>query len=216
MRNRIIILSAKIFLIFLMVLFIPIYQTIAADNVTLKVVGLYSETDAGYVSYRIGTGKWIEIKIGDQIPINAEISISVDRDWVELSPSNNPNAVYEITGSEKGPIIKKVTDILKGKTKTVSFPKAQDKPDPKFTNKMVVKQYWGRQMYKQSDTGSWNDIKYGDILDTNATVNIIAINNTLNLVFANGKETKVVGPLKFKVEKLLKGENLYKYLNVAK
>jgi hypothetical protein len=30
----------------------------------------------------------------------------------------------------------------------------------------------------------------------------------------NGEETTVVGPIKFTVENILKGENLYRYLNV--
>ncbi len=215
MKHKIFFLVLKLFLISLMVLYLPINQINAASKTTaLKVVGLYSETDAGYISYRVGSGNWVVIKVGDKIPLNAEITITVDRDWIELVTDDNPNKVYEVTGSESGKVVKKVADILKGKSKTVSFPKAGDKPDAKFTNKMVVKQYLGRQTYRKDDKSSPNDLKYGDILEANGTVNIIAINNTLDLVFANGKVTQVVGPLKFKIEKLLKGENLYKYLNV--
>ena len=83
----------------------------AANNPGLVVVGLYSETSAGSASYRVGAEKWIVIKVGDQIPNNAEIMVNVDRDWVEVCPANNPNAVYEITAPE-GTVTKKVTDIL--------------------------------------------------------------------------------------------------------
>jgi hypothetical protein len=213
MKHKAYILAIKIFLITLMLLCLPVYQVIAAKKITsVRVVGLYSETDAGYVSYRVGSGRWTVVKIGDKIPFDAEISISVDRDWVEICPSENPNEVYELTGSETGTVVtKKVSEILKGKKRKVSFPNL-DKPDKKFTNKVVVKEYWGKQNYRDSE--GFRYIKYGDVLDATGTVQIIAINNTLTLVFANGKETKVIGPLKFQVEKLLKGENLYKYLNV--
>ena len=80
---------------------------------TLRCVGLYSETDAGYVSFRSGTGSWTVIKVGDTIPADAEIKVTVDRDWVELAPTDNPNAVYELNG-ESGPVTKSVADILKG------------------------------------------------------------------------------------------------------
>jgi hypothetical protein len=193
--------------------------TTTTTTTTLTTVGLYSETAAGSVSYRIGTGEWKVIKVGDKIPNNAEITVTVDRDWIELIPSDNPNAVYEIIGSEKGAVTKKVADLLKEKPKTVAFPKVadKDKTDPKFVNKMVVKQYLGRQKYKKNDDGDWGEIKYGDVLDKEGTVNIIAINNTLTLVYPNGAETKVIGPIRFKVEKLfIKGQSLYKYLNVTK
>ena len=183
---------------------------------TLTCVGLYSETDAGYISYRIGTDKWVIIKVGDKIPANAEIKINVDRDWIELIPSDNPNKVYEITGSEKGEVVKKVADILKGKSRMVSFPKVSANIDPKFKDKLVVTQYLGRQRYKANADVSAQDIKYGDILDIKGNVNIIAINNTLDLMYPNGKVAKVVGPIKFDVKKMFTGENLYKYLNVAK
>jgi len=188
----------------------------AAAAKTLVCVGIYSETDAGYISYRVGTGAWTVVKVGDKIPTTAEIKISVDRDWVELSPSDNPNAVYEITGSESGVVTKKATDILKGKPKTVSFPKPSGgKSDPKFKDKLVVKEYLGRQIYMTPD-GDRIDIKYGDVLDITWKVTIIAINNTLTLMNASGKVTTVIGPLKFDVDKVLKNEKLYKFLNVPR
>jgi hypothetical protein len=129
---------------------------------TVTCVGLYSETDAGTVSYRVGKGEWVFIKAGDKIPVNAEIRVNVDRDWVEVMPAGNPNAVYEITGPESGERIVKVSDLLKQKPKLVSFPKGtQAKPDPKFKDKLVVTEYLGRQIYVESD-GSTRDIKYGD------------------------------------------------------
>ena len=183
---------------------------------TVTCVGLYSETDAGTVSYRVGTDAWVVIKVGDKIPANAEIRVNVDRDWVELTPAGNPNAVYEIAGSESGEVIKKVPDILKGKPRAVSFPKGtKDKPDPKFKDKLVVTQYLGRQIYLTSE-GDSKDIKYGDILDITGKVTIIAINNTIALMNASGAVTTVIGPLKFDVEKVLKNEQIYKFLNVPR
>jgi hypothetical protein len=154
--------------------------------------------------------------VGDKIPANAEIRINVDRDWIELIPSDNPNKVYEMTGNEKGDVIKKVADILKGKPRMVSFPKVSANIDPKFKDKLVVTQYLGRQRYKPNVDASAKDIKYGDILDIQGNVNIIAINNTLDLMYPNGKVARVIGPIKFDVKKMFTGENLYKYLNIAK
>ncbi len=183
---------------------------------TVTCVGLYSETDAGTVSYRVGQGAWVFIKVGDKIPANAEIRVNVDRDWVEVSPAGNPNAVYEITGPESGERIVKVADLLKQKPKAVSFPKGtKDKPDPKFADKLVVTQYLGRQIYMTSD-GSTKDIKYGDVLDISGKVTIIAINNTITVMNSSGAVTTVIGPLKFEVEKVLKNEKLYKFLNVLR
>jgi hypothetical protein len=187
-----------------------------AANQTLICVGLYSETDAGYVSYRVGTGAWVVVKLGDTIPANAEITITVDRDWIELVPSNNPNLVYEIPGSDKGAVTKKVSDILKETPKTVSFPKKSAAGDPAFKDKLVVKSYLGRQRYKANAATSAKDIKYGDVLDIKGNVNIIAINNTLGLMYPNGDVATVIGPLKFDVAKMFTKESLYKYLNVAK
>jgi hypothetical protein len=182
----------------------------------LTCVGIYSETDAGSVSYRIGTGAWVVIKIGDKIPANAEIRVNVDRDWIELSPAGNPNAVYEIAGSESGDVLKKVTDILKGKPKVISFPKGtKARPDPKFKDKLVVTQYLGRQIYMTAD-GDSRDIKYGDVLEKTGKVTIIAINNTIMLMKDSGEVATVIGPLKFDVEKVLTNQKLYKFLNVPR
>jgi hypothetical protein len=186
-----------------------------AKPVTLTCVGLYSETDAGYVSYRVGTGPWTVIKVGDTIPANAEIKVTVDRDWVELIPSDNPAAVYELN-AESGAVTKSVPDILKATPRTVQAPKANGgTPDPAFKDKLVVTQYLGRQVYT-NPSGDEKDIKYGDVLAVGGKVTIIAINNTLTLMNASAKVTTVVGPLKFDVEKVLKNEKLYKYLNVPR
>jgi hypothetical protein len=188
-----------------------------AKGDTLTCVGLYSETDAGSVSCRVAAGAWTVIKVGDIIPANAEIRVNVDRDWIELMPSANPNAVYEIAGSESGEVVKKVADLLKAKPKTVSFPKPSGStPDPKFKDKLVVTQYLGRQIYLATPKASGNDIKYGDVLDIKGKVTIIAINNTITLMNAGGGVTTVIGPLKFDVEKVLTNQKLYKYLNVPK
>ena len=180
---------------------------------TLTCVGLYSETSDGSVSYRAGSGDWVVVKVGDTIPANAQIRINVDRDWIEVTPSNNPNAVYEIHGPDSGELIMKVTDILKAKPRLVTFPKGTaSKPDPKFKDRLVVMQYLGRQIYRTAD-GDENDVKYGDVLDIKGKVRIIAINNTINLMNAGGGVTQVIGPLNFDVEKVLTNQQLYKYLN---
>jgi hypothetical protein len=183
---------------------------------TLTCVGLYSETDAGYISHRVGTGPWTVIKVGDTVPANAELRVTVDRDWIELTPSDNPNAVYEISGSESGPLTKSVADILKGTPRRVNAPKASgDTPDPAFKDKLVVTRYLGRQIYT-NPSGDEKDVKYGDVLAMGGKVTIIAINNTITLMNAGGKVTTVIGPLKFDVEKVLKNEKLYKFLNVPR
>ena len=88
----------------------------------------------------------------------------------------------------------------------VSFPKGgAGSPDPKYKNKLVVRQYWGRQVYLTKD-GDSSDIKYGAVLDVSGKVRIIAINNTINLMNAAGKVTTVIGPLNFDVEKVLNNE----------
>jgi len=180
---------------------------------TLTCVGLYSESSDGSISYRVGAKDWIVVKVGDTIPSNAEIRVNVDRDWIELTPANNPNAVFEIHGPDTGEVIKKVADILKSKPKLVSFPKPKGTtPDPKYKDKLAVTQYLGRQIYLTAD-GDSNDIKYGDVLDIKGKVRIIAINNTINLMNAGGGVTQVIGPLNFTVEQVLKNEKLYKYLN---
>ncbi len=202
------------FVLFLIALCLPGLYSSAAG--TLTCVGLYSETDAGSIAYRVGNGAWIVIEVGDVIPANAEIRVNVDRDWIEVIPSNNPNAVYELAGSENGDVVKKVADILKGKPRTVSFPKKGKDTDPAFKDKMAVVQYLGRQKYKADATSSAKDIKYGDLLDIKGNVNMIAINSTLKIMYPNGEVATVVGPLKFDVAKMFTKENLYKYLNVAK
>ena len=183
---------------------------------TLKCVGLYSETSDGSISYRVGGGDWVVVKVGDTIPANAQIRVNVDRDWIELTPGNNPNAVYEIHGPDTGEVTKKVADILKGKPKLVSFPKGTaSKPDPKYKNKLVATQYLGRQIYRNAD-GDENDIKYGDVLDIKGKVKIIAINTTVTLMNASGGVTTVIGPLVFDVEKVLTNQQIYKYMNEEK
>jgi len=182
----------------------------------LTCVGLYSETDAGYASFRVGTGSWTAIKVGDTIPANAEIQVSVDRDWIELTPSDNPKAVYEISGSESGTVTRNVAEILKGTPRLVNAPKASgDRPDPAFKDKLFVTRYLGRQIYTNPD-GDEKDVKYGDVLVTRGKVTIIAINNTITLMNASGKTTTVIGPLKFDIDKVLKNEKLYKFLNVPR
>jgi hypothetical protein len=182
---------------------------------TLTCVGLYSETDAGYISYRAGTGSWVVIKVGDVIPANAEIKITVDRDWIEVVPTAKPTTVYELVGMESGPVVKKVADILKDAGKTVVLPKIGNTADPKFKNKLVVTQYLGRQIYRNPSKDE-KDIKYGDVLENGGRVTIIAINNTITLANDKGAVTTVIGPLKFEVEKVLTNQSLYKFLNVAK
>jgi hypothetical protein len=183
---------------------------------TLTCVGLYSETGAGYVSYRSGGGTWIVVKVGDVIPGNAEIRINVDRDWIEVTATDDPNAVYEVTGSTSGEVLKTVADVLKGPARTVRFPKGTAaRPDAAFKDKLAVTQYLGRQIYLTS-TGERKDIKYGDVFDLTGRVRIIGINNTITLMNASGGVTTVIGPLNFDVEKVLTNQALYKYLNVPR
>jgi len=183
----------------------------AQEKGTVKCVGIYSETGAGSVSFRVGRGEWVVINVGDTIPAEAEIRINVDRDWIEVTPSDNPHAVYEIAGGESGVLLVKVADLLKRTPRSVSFPEGS--PDPKYRNKLVVTEYLGRQIYMTRD-GDTKDIKYGDVLDRAGKVTIIAINNTITLMNASGEVTTVIGPLKFDVEQVLTNKKLYKYLNV--
>jgi hypothetical protein len=181
---------------------------------SVRCVGLYSETGAGSVSFREGGGDWVVVKVGDAIPANAEIRINVDRDWIEVAPFDNPNAVYEIAGRESGVVLTKVADLLKQTPRSVSFPAAGgDSSDPKFRDKLVVTEYLGRQIY-MNRYGDTRDIKYGDVLDRDGKVTIIAINNTITLMNSSGKVTTVIGPLRFDVEQVLTNQKLYKYLNV--
>ena len=183
---------------------------------TLVCVGLYSETSDGYISSRIPGKDWVPVKVGDVLAANAELRINVDRDWIELIPAGNPNSVYELDGPNSGETIKKVADILKGKAKTVAFPKGTAaKPDAKYKDKLVVTQYLGRQIYTNA-SGDSNDIKYGDVLDIKGKIKIIAINNTINLMNASGQVTTVIGPLNFTVDQVLNNKSLYKFLNVQK
>ncbi len=186
---------------------------VSAQAKSVTVVGLYSETDAGYVSYRVAPADWVVVKVGDKIPVSGEIRVNVDRDWIEVTPTENPNAVYKIQGPDTGVTITKVSALLKTKPKIVVFPKGKaGSPDPKFKGKLVVGVYLGRQVYTTPD-GDENDINYGDVLDGKGKVRIIAINNTIELMDATRKVTKVIGPLDFDLAKVLKGEKLYKYLN---
>jgi len=186
-----------------------------AKTPSLKCVGLYSETDAGYVSYRVGTGAWTVVKVGDTISSDAEVKVNVDRDWVEFTPADNPGLVYELN-AENGEVTKSVADIVKGTPKQVKFPTPSGQtPDAAFKDKLVVVQYWGRQVYTDAN-GDDKDIKYGDVLEMKGKVAIIAINNTLTLMNASGKVTTVIGPLRFDVEKVLKNEQLYKFLNTGR
>jgi len=188
----------------------------AEKAVPLTCVGLYSETDAGHVSYRVGKGEWVIIKVGDKVPANAEVRVNVDRDRIELIAASSPASVYEITGSETAEVTKSVAEILKMKPRVVSLPKGtKDKPDPKFKDKLVVTQWVGRQVSMTPD-GDSKDIQYGDILGAADKVKIIGINNTITLMNASGAVTTVIGPLKFEVEKVLTNKTLYKYLNVQK
>ena len=180
---------------------------------TLKCVGIYSQTAAGQISYRVGTGDWVVIKVGDVIPADAQIRVNVAQDWIELTPSNNPDAVYKISGSSARDTVQKVSDIQMSSPRVVSFPKpSRGTPDPKFANKLVVTQYNSRQVYRQPGQRG-KDIQYGDVLEANGTVSIIAINTTITLMKADGTTINVIGPLTFSVQKALAGEKLYKFLN---
>jgi hypothetical protein len=189
----------------------------SADAKSLTCVGLYSETSDGYISARVAGKAWVPVKVGDVLAANAEMKINVDRDWIELIPTGNPNSVYEITGPQSGgEVVLAVADILKGKARSVSFPKGTStKPDSKYKDKLVVTKYLGRQIYMTAD-GDSKDIKYGDILPRGGKVKIIATNNTLDLMNASGGSTTIVGPLNFLVDQVLDNKSLYKYLNVQK
>ena len=188
----------------------------AADPSGLTCVGIYSETSAGSVSYRTGSAAWTVINVGNVIPANAEVRLNVDRDWVEFIQNGKPEAVYEIAGPGAGEKVLKVSEILKLKPRTVAFPKGSTgKPDGRYKDKLVVQQYLGRQIYMTAD-GDSKDIKYGDVLDIKGKVKIIAINNTITLMNAEGEITNVIGPLNFTIVDVLSNKNLYKFLNVQK
>ena len=86
----------------LLILMLP--QAVAAADakvVSLTCVGLMSETGDGNISWRSGKADWTVVKLGDVIPLAAELKISVDRDWIELTPTNDPSKVYDLEGTEK-------------------------------------------------------------------------------------------------------------------
>ncbi len=191
-------------------------QTVsAADTKGIVCVGLFSETSDGNIGWRVGKADWKPVGLGDTVPLNAEIRITVEQDWIEFVASGAPTKVFDLQGSEKEQILK-VADILKGKSRTVAFPKKSDSTDAAFKDKLVVTKVWGRQVYRANRDTPDKDIQYGDLIDIQGKVRIIGINNTLTLMFPNGAETTVVGPLSFEVQKVFSGTNLYKYLNVTK
>ena len=183
---------------------------------TLTCVGLFSETSDGSISYQVAKKAWVVIKVGDVIPADATVRINIEQDWIELTPTSNPNVVYDLQGSGKGDVTKTVPEILKSKSRAVAFPKKSAATDPAFKDKLVVTQLVGRQVYSANPNADDKDIQYGDVLDIKGKVRIIGINNTLTLMFPNGATTTVIGPLTFEVKKVFDGSNLYKYLNVAK
>jgi len=195
---------------------VALYSADAKAN-TATCIGLYSETDGGFISYQLaGKTDWVVVKLGDVLPLSATIRIKVDRDWLELRPTGNPNVAFELDGSESGDVVKKVSEIVGGKPRAVVFPKGSAaKPDAKYKDKLVVVKYLGRQIYMTAD-GDSKDIKYGDVLDSKGKVKIIAINNTIDLMNASGAVTTVIGPLNFTVDQVLGNKNLYKFLNVQK
>jgi len=123
--------------------------------------------------------------------------------------------VFDLEGTAKEQILK-ATDILKGKSRKVAFPKKSDSTDPAVKDKLVVTKVWGRQIYRANRDTPDKEIRYGDVLDIAGKVRILTINTTLTMMFPNGAETTVIGPLTFEVQKVFAGTNLYKYLNVAK
>ncbi len=135
---------------------------------------------------------------------------------MEFVQTGKPESVYEIAGPESGERILKAPDILKLKPRTVAFPRGSaGKPDGRYKDKLVVLEYLGRQIYLAAD-GSSKDVKYGDVLDAKGKVRIIAINNTITLMNAEGGTTKVIGPLNFTIADVLGNKSLYKFLNVQK
>ena len=214
MKNRL--FFARSFLTSLVIVVLLLIPVVAGAEagVNFRVVGLYSETTAGTVSYRLGEDQWKKVNLADELPLEAEIQIDVARDWIELIAVDDPSAVYELRGEKDAVIRVKLADLLAGEpSRVVRFPEAGGDFDPAFDNTLVVKEYLGRQHYIKED-GRRVEIKYGDILEVGGDVNIIGINNTLLLALHNGEDITVIGPIRFTVENILKGENLYKYLNV--
>jgi len=179
-------------------------------------VSLMSETGEGYLSFRVGKAEFQPVKLGQVIPADAELQVTVDRDWAEFVPEKDPTTVYLLEGSEKGPVTVKVADLLKTASRKVTLPKAGTSPDPAFKDKLVAVQVMGRQIYRASPDTSDADVRYGTVFDAKGKVKIIGINNPLVVMFPNGKLVKVIGPLNFEVKKVLEGSSLYKYLNVTK
>ncbi len=204
---------ALVAVLFSMMCTIP--QVFAADTKGLVCVGLYSETSDGSISWRVGKGEWKVIALGDTVPLNAEVRINVEQDWIEFIASGAPTQVFDLAGKEKEQILK-ASDIVKGKSRKVAFPKKSEGTDPAFKDKLVVTKVWGRQIYRANRDTPDKDIQYGDVLDIKGKVRILAINTTLTMMFPNGAETTVIGPLTFEVQKVFDGTNLYKYLNVTK
>jgi len=187
-----------------------------AEAKGLICVSLYSETSDGQISWRVGKGDWKVIGLGDTVPLTADIRINVAQDWIELIASGVPTKVFDLEGKDSGDVLVKAADVLKGPSRTVALPKTSDSTDPAFKDKLVATRVWGRQVYRASRETPEQDIRYGDLLDIKGKVRIIGINNTLTLMFPNGAETTVVGPLTFDVQKVFAGTNLYKYLNVTR
>lgn len=206
--------KALVAVLFLIVCTLP-QMVFAADTKGIVCVGLFSETSDGQISWRAGKGEWKVVNLGDTVPANAEVRINVEQDWIEFTASGAPTRVFDLQGAEKEQILR-VADILKGKSRTVAFPKKSSGTDPAFKAKLVVTRVWGRQVYRASPDTSDVDIQYGQVLDIQGKVRIIGINNTLTLMFPNGAETQVVGPLTFEVQKVFAGTNLYKFLNAGK
>jgi hypothetical protein len=203
-------------LAFLLALGLSPGASFAADAKGLVCVGIYSETDAGSVSWRSGAAAWVPVKLGDALPADAELRINVERDWVEFIQAGKPEAAYELAGPASGELVKKVAEILRQKPRAVAFPKGSPaKPDGKYKDRLVVQRYLGRQVYMDA-SGASRDIKYGDALEASGKVRIIAINNTLTLMNAQGETTTVIGPLGFTIADVLSNKNLYKFLNVQK
>ena len=60
--------SLTVLMVFSVLLFVSTEGFSQAKAGTLTCVGLYSETGAGSVSYRVGGGEWVVIGVGDIIP----------------------------------------------------------------------------------------------------------------------------------------------------
>jgi len=180
---------------------------------TLKVVGLYSETSDGYVTTGSAAARgpwWPSATSFRQRRNQGERG----QDWVEVIQATNPNAVYEIHGPDSGELVKKVTDILKKQAPHRELSEAERRQLRPQVQGQAGRHAVPRTADLYQPDKDQNDIKYGDVLDIKGKVRIIAINNTITLMNAQGKVTTVIGPLNFDVEKVLTNQQLYKYLNV--